>query len=45
MRPMLLLTLAVAVLAAIAPLLSIYAQHIFVLVALYGSVALAPGSG
>jgi branched-chain amino acid transport system permease protein len=31
----------VALLAGIAPLLSIYGQHIFVLVALYGSVALA----
>lgn len=41
MRPMLLLTLAVVVLALVAPVLSIYAQHIFVLVALYGSVALA----
>ena len=41
MRPMLLLALAVALLAGIAPLLSIYAQHIFVLVALFGSVALA----
>jgi branched-chain amino acid transport system permease protein len=41
MRPMLLLGLAVAVLASVAPLLSIYGQHIFVLVALYGSVALA----
>lgn len=41
MRPMLLLALAVAVLACIAPLLSIYGQHIFILIALYGSVALA----
>jgi branched-chain amino acid transport system permease protein len=41
MRRMLLLALAAALLAGIAPLLSIYAQHIFVLVALYGSVALA----
>jgi branched-chain amino acid transport system permease protein len=41
MRPMLLLGLATALLAGIAPLLSIYAQHIFVLVALYGAVALA----
>jgi branched-chain amino acid transport system permease protein len=38
---MLYLALAVALLAGIAPLLSIYGQHIFVLVALYGSVALA----
>jgi branched-chain amino acid transport system permease protein len=41
MRPMLLLVLAVAVLACAAPVLSIYGQHIFVLIALYGSVALA----
>src|SRR6266567_3552494 len=41
MRRMLLLALAAALLAGIAPLLSIYGQHIFVLVALYGSVALA----
>src|SRR6185312_6829495 len=41
MKPMLLLALAVALLAGLAPLLSIYGQHIFVLVALYGSVALA----
>src|SRR5258706_12587544 len=41
MRPMLLLALAVALLACVAPLLSIYGQHIFVLIALYGSVALA----
>ena len=41
MKPMLLLALAVALLACLAPLLSIYGQHIFVLVALYGSVALA----
>jgi branched-chain amino acid transport system permease protein len=41
MKPMLLLGLAVALLAGAAPLLSIYGQHIFVLVALYGSVALA----
>jgi branched-chain amino acid transport system permease protein len=41
MRPMLILGLAVALLAGAAPLLSIYGQHIFVLVALYGSVALA----
>ena len=41
MRPMLVLGLTVALLAAAAPLLSIYGQHIFVLVALYGSVALA----
>jgi len=41
MRRMVLLALAVALLAGIAPLLSIYGQHIFVLVALYGSVALA----
>jgi branched-chain amino acid transport system permease protein len=41
MRPMLFLAVAVALLAGIAPLLSIYGQHIFVLVALYGSVALA----
>jgi branched-chain amino acid transport system permease protein len=38
---MLYLALAVALLAGVAPLLSIYGQHIFVLVALYGSVALA----
>jgi branched-chain amino acid transport system permease protein len=38
---MLYLALVVALLAGIAPMLSIYAQHIFVLVALYGSVALA----
>jgi branched-chain amino acid transport system permease protein len=38
---MLLLGLAVALLAGLAPLLSTYAQHIFILVALYGSVALA----
>ena len=41
MKPMLVLGLAVALLAAAAPLLSIYGQHVFVLVALYGSVALA----
>ncbi len=41
MRPMLILGLAVALLAGVAPLLSIYGQHIFVLVALYGAVALA----
>lgn len=41
MRPMLLLGFAVALLAGIAPLLSIYGQHIFILVALYGAVALA----
>jgi branched-chain amino acid transport system permease protein len=41
MRRILLLALAAALLAGIAPLLSIYGQHIFVLVALYGSVALA----
>ncbi|SDH69464.1 MULTISPECIES: branched-chain amino acid ABC transporter permease [Bradyrhizobium] len=41
MRRMLYLALAVALLAGVAPLLSIYGQHIFVLVALYGSVALA----
>ena len=41
MKPMLLLALAVTLLAGLAPLLSIYGQHIFVLVALYGSVALA----
>src|SRR5258706_5505786 len=41
MRTMLLLALAVALLACVAPLLSIYGQHIFVLIALYGSVALA----
>lgn len=41
MRAMGTLALAVAVVAAIVPLLPIYGQHIFVLVALYGSVALA----
>jgi len=41
MKPMLLLAMTVALLAGLAPLLSIYGQHIFVLVALYGSVALA----
>jgi branched-chain amino acid transport system permease protein len=41
MRPMLLLALAAALLACVAPILSIYGQHIFVLIALYGSVALA----
>jgi branched-chain amino acid transport system permease protein len=41
MRPMLLLGFAVALLAGVAPLLSIYGQHIFILVALYGAVALA----
>jgi branched-chain amino acid transport system permease protein len=41
MRPMLFLALAVALLACVAPVLSIYEQHIFVLIALYGSVALA----
>ena len=41
MRPMLLLVLAAAVLGCVAPLLSIYGQHIFILIALYGSVALA----
>jgi branched-chain amino acid transport system permease protein len=41
MRPMLLLGLAVALCACVAPLLPIYGQHIFILVALYGTVALA----
>jgi branched-chain amino acid transport system permease protein len=41
MRPMLLLGLAVALLAGAAPLLPIYGQHIFILVALYGAIALA----
>jgi branched-chain amino acid transport system permease protein len=41
MRPMLLLGLAVALLAGVAPLLPIYGQHIFILVALYGAIALA----
>lgn len=41
MRPMLLLALAVALLAGVAPLLPIYGQHVFILVALYGAIALA----
>jgi branched-chain amino acid transport system permease protein len=41
MKPMLGLALAVALLALLAPLLSIYGQHVFVLIALYGTVALA----
>ena len=41
MRPMLLLGFAVALLAGVAPLLSIYGQHVFILVALYGAIALA----
>jgi len=41
MKPMLLLGAVIALLAALAPFLSIYGQHIFVLVALYGAVALA----
>lgn len=41
MRPMLLLGLAVAMLAGVVPLLPIYGQHVFILVALYGAVALA----
>jgi len=41
MRPMLLLGLAVALLAVLASLLPIYGQHVFILVALYGAVALA----
>ena len=41
MKPMLLLGAVITLLAALAPFLSIYGQHIFVLVALYGAVALA----
>jgi branched-chain amino acid transport system permease protein len=41
MRPMLLLGLAVAVLAGAVPLLPIYGQHVFILIALYGAIALA----
>lgn len=41
MKPMLLLGLAVALLAAVAPLLPIYGQHVFILIALYGAIALA----
>jgi branched-chain amino acid transport system permease protein len=41
MRPMLLLGLAVALLAGVAPLLSIYGQCVFILITLYGAVALA----
>jgi branched-chain amino acid transport system permease protein len=41
MRPMLLLGLAAALLAAAVPLLPIYGQHVFILVALYGAIALA----
>lgn len=41
MKPAIGLIVAVAALAALVPLLPIYAQHIFILVALYGSIALA----